>query len=144
MKNVDRMIAKARSLLCRLVDSLSGNDDGFLDALGVAPEAYEQERPDGSVGYDFLKALCDTAARDWLGYEEEEAVRMPEAEPGKKRRRKRAQRKRDFTQEPWWNAVTQAERDEMVKYLSERPEECRSTEQEENKTVKSRDLFGWG
>lgn len=144
MKNVDRMIAKAKSLLYVLVDSLSGNDDGFLDALGVVPEDYAQERPDGSIGYDFLKALCDTAAKDWLGYEEEEAACMPEAEPGKKRRRRRAQQERDFTQEAWWDAVTQAEREEVVKYLSEHPEECGSTEQEENKTVKSRDLFGWG
>ena len=44
---------------------LPGNDDGFITALGVDPQKYQVENSDGSTGYDFERALSDTAAEDW-------------------------------------------------------------------------------
>ena len=39
--------------------------DGFITALGVDPGKYLSINPDGSAGYDAIRALCDTAAEDW-------------------------------------------------------------------------------
>lgn len=66
MRGIDQMIRKAKALLTDATCSLfSDNDDGFIDALGVDPEKYKRTAPDGTVGYDFLKALSDTAKEDW-------------------------------------------------------------------------------
>ncbi len=42
-----------------------GDDDGFLAALGVNREQYRTKNPDGSTGYDVIRALNDTALQDW-------------------------------------------------------------------------------
>ncbi len=39
--------------------------DGFLAALGVNVNQYRARNPDGSTGYDVIRALNDTAAEDW-------------------------------------------------------------------------------
>ena len=41
------------------------DSDGFLAALGVDCEKYRVKNPDGSAGFDALRALSDTAASDW-------------------------------------------------------------------------------
>ena len=46
---------------------VSGNDDGFIDALGVDPENYKHVATDGTVGYDFMAALNDIAVDCWKG-----------------------------------------------------------------------------
>ena len=38
-----------------------GNEDHFLDAIGVSPSDYEEK----GGGYDFLRALSDCATVDW-------------------------------------------------------------------------------
>lgn len=66
MKGIDRLLKKAKRVLSELAISIfTGNEDGFMDALGVDLELYAVNIPDGSVGYDFLKALNDTSAADW-------------------------------------------------------------------------------
>ena len=42
-----------------------GDGDDFLECLGVDKEKYSMENPDGSIGYDVVRALGDTAAEDW-------------------------------------------------------------------------------
>ena len=66
MRNVDRLLSKAKALLDSVVGIFfPGNDDKFLECLGVDPEEYKHTNSDGTVGYDFLQALSDTAREDW-------------------------------------------------------------------------------
>ncbi|MBR0199425.1 MAG: hypothetical protein IJQ42_04580 [Oscillospiraceae bacterium] len=39
--------------------------DSFLESLGVDRGKYIVKNPDGSIGYDAIRALSDTAVRDW-------------------------------------------------------------------------------
>jgi hypothetical protein len=76
VKDVDKMLQRARALLTTLTCALlCDNEDGFLNALCVNPEKYKRTAPDGTVGYDFLAALMDTAKEDWST---EEAPEEPE------------------------------------------------------------------
>ena len=43
--------------------------DGFFECLGVDKRKYSMENPDGSIGYDAIRALSDTAAADWRAEE---------------------------------------------------------------------------
>lgn len=66
MKNLDKLIRKAKEILQTGIELLfPGDEDGFMEALGVRREDYAVELPDGALGYDFLKALEDTAPLDW-------------------------------------------------------------------------------
>lgn len=66
MKNLDKLIRKAKEILQTGIELLfPGDEDGFMEALGVRREDYAVELPDGTLGYDFLKALEDTAPLDW-------------------------------------------------------------------------------
>ena len=66
MNRIDKLLSKAQELVCAAMEMLFPLDkDGFLEALSVDKEKYAVELPDGSTGYDFLKALNDTAAEDW-------------------------------------------------------------------------------
>lgn len=47
-------------------------DDGFMAALGVDPEKYRD--PLDPTGYDWLRALSDTAAADWADYGKTEST----------------------------------------------------------------------
>lgn len=42
-----------------------GDDDSFLESLGVDSEKYIVKNPDGSNGFDVVRALSATAAEDW-------------------------------------------------------------------------------
>lgn len=147
MKDVDKLLRKAKALLDRIIEVLfPDNEDGFIDCLGVDPEKYKHIYSDGSVGYDFLKALADTAKEDWEDVDDDAAVfyeepECPETDP-----------ESDFSKAPWkypgWNSMTRAEKQEMLAELGI-PEE--QTEQymqysgmQQNKKAKSRNLFGWG
>ena len=73
MKRIDVLIRKTKKLIREFALSwFSGNDDGFLEALGVDPVKYERVAPDGTIGYDFLAALNDTARECWEGWELEQ------------------------------------------------------------------------
>ena len=66
MKNLDKLIQRTKEILQTGIERLfPGDDDGFMEALGVKQEDYAVELPDGARGYDFLKALEDTAPLDW-------------------------------------------------------------------------------
>ena len=66
MKNIDRLLSEANALLNSVVGIFfPGNDDKFLECLGVDPEEYKRTNSDGTVGYDFLQALSDTAREVW-------------------------------------------------------------------------------
>ena len=66
MKNLDKLIQRTKEILQTGIERLfPGDDDGFMEALGVKQEDYVVELPDGAQGYDFLKALEDTAPLDW-------------------------------------------------------------------------------
>ena len=77
MKRIDRLLQKAKERFNATIEHLfPGDADGFMDALGVDKDKYKVEYPNGEVGYDFLKALADTARKDWGDYEQE-SRRLP-------------------------------------------------------------------
>ena len=66
MKRIDKLIKQAAHLAGSFVRLFfPGNDDGFIDALGVDPEKYKLVASDGTVGYDFMVALNDVAKECW-------------------------------------------------------------------------------
>ena len=66
MKNIDRLLSKAKALLAVAAGVFFPDDmDSFMEALGVDLEKYKRINPDESIGYDFIQALRDTAAEDW-------------------------------------------------------------------------------
>lgn len=66
--------ARLAAMEARIRDELqSGNEeDGFVEALGVDLQIYQVKNRYGSIRYDFMRALSDTAAEDWKDYGEEE------------------------------------------------------------------------
>lgn len=66
VKRIDRLLKKARVIAEKvLVAILPGDEDEFMDALGVEKEKYAVEQRDGSIGYDFIKALGDIVGKVW-------------------------------------------------------------------------------
>ena len=66
MKKLDNMIKSARKLLeKKAVIKYLSDDDGFMKALGVSLKRYAVNLPDGTIGYDVLRALNDTSLIDW-------------------------------------------------------------------------------
>lgn len=66
MKNIDRLMKKAGTLLSLIFEPLfPSNDDDLLDALGVDPVAYARELSDGSTGYDVVSAMSNVAREVW-------------------------------------------------------------------------------
>lgn len=62
------LLARLAAIEARIRDALpswTNDKDGFVEALGVDSQKYQVKNPDGSTGYDFLRALSDTAAEDW-------------------------------------------------------------------------------
>jgi len=125
VKKIDVLLHKARVLI---VDSLAvffpDNADSFMEALNVEPAHYVVSLSDGTEGYDFMKALNDTAATDWVDHEQLEADEM---EAGL------VIDKLDKSQNP--DELTEEECWELIKKPAEKPEQ---------KVVKTRNLFGWG
>lgn len=60
MKRIDKLLKLARKRY--EVEDLE--PDGFIEALGLDPEAYKLGKRD-----NFLQALADTALADWGSYE---------------------------------------------------------------------------
>ena len=66
MKKIDNLIKSARLLLKkRAAIAYPSVEVGFMKALGVKLISYAVELSDGTVGYDVLRALNDTALIDW-------------------------------------------------------------------------------
>ena len=67
MKSILERIKRVENAIKQKIESLIvGNDDEFMEAV-VGADHVEQYR-DSNGGYDFLKALSDTAADDWKDY----------------------------------------------------------------------------
>ncbi|MGV8906391.1 MAG: hypothetical protein ACOH15_07320 [Acetobacterium sp.] len=63
MKTIDRLLIFAKKLIS---DKFSfGCDGDFIEALGLDPEAYVVNYPDGGCGYDDIKALHDITESVW-------------------------------------------------------------------------------
>lgn len=146
MKDVEKLLRKAKALLDQVADALfPDNADGFLECLGVEPKKYERRQPDGSIGYDFLKVLADTAVEDWEDCEgiEKFMNEMQSCEIVDD------VEEDAFIKNPWsypgWNSLTRAEKQKILKTL-DIPEE--NMEQYIKYTgvqqKPAKDLFGWG
>lgn len=64
-EKIKKRIAVLESHIKNAFPLFFDDSDGFLSALGVDPERYAVKNPDGSTGYDAIKALSDLAAEDW-------------------------------------------------------------------------------
>lgn len=88
MKKIDKLIKKAaemsRSVLIALFPP---DDDSFISALGVETEKYQRKNRDGTIGYDVMAALNDTAPDVWECPEaelKEETLKKTQQEDGLK------------------------------------------------------------
>ena len=127
MKKIDALLHKARALIAdSLAVLLSDNADSFMEALGVNLALYAVALPDGATGYDFMKALNDTATRDWADHEQLEADELGAGLVIDKLDEN--QDLGELTEEECW---------ELIKKPMEKPAP-------EQKAVKARNLFGWG
>lgn len=71
MKLLDRLLLQARELLTAVGFDYDTDEDGFIEALGVDPENYRIDYPNGDHGYDMLKALNSIVPELWKDYEED-------------------------------------------------------------------------
>ena len=69
-ESIKKRLAALESKIFSAFPLFPGEEDGFIAALGLDPSGYQVRNADGSIGYDFLKALSSTAADDWAGGEE--------------------------------------------------------------------------
>lgn len=66
MRKIDNLIKSAKKLLeKKIIIEYPSDNDGFMKALGVNLSRYAVNLPDGTTGYNVLKALNDTALIDW-------------------------------------------------------------------------------
>lgn len=52
--------------------------------------------------------------------------------------------KKDYSKEPWWNALTKEQREQAVAYLEENGEQSKELMNETKNKKKYKDVFGWG
>lgn len=68
MQTIITRLKRLESIVRQKIESLIvGNDDEFMEA--VVGDGNVERYKDSNGGYDFLKALSDTAADDWKDYE---------------------------------------------------------------------------
>jgi hypothetical protein len=65
LKLVDRLLKQVKEILTAKNFDYDTNEDGFLNALGVNPEQYRIDYPNGEHGYDVLKALYEVSEGLW-------------------------------------------------------------------------------
>lgn len=70
MKLIDRLLMQAKKILTAKHFDYDTNEDGFIEALGLDPERYRVDYPNGEHGYDALKALYEVEKGLWDDYEE--------------------------------------------------------------------------
>lgn len=68
LKQIKTRLKRIEQRIFSKLPFLPGDNDDFLVALGVSPDKYRVNNPDGSTGYDAIRALNDLAAEDWRGY----------------------------------------------------------------------------
>ena len=88
MKKIDKLIKKAVEMSRSVLIALFPPDgDSFISALGVEPEKYQRKNRDGTIGYDVMAALNDTAPDVWECPEaelKEETLKKTQQEDGLK------------------------------------------------------------
>ena len=52
--------------------------------------------------------------------------------------------KKDYSNEPWWNALNREQREQVVAYLEEHGELEEPKEVRKQESTKYRNMFGWG
>lgn len=58
MALIDRLLKQAHRLACEILEVMySHNDDGFIEALGLAPDDFKVVSDGVVVGYDDIAAL---------------------------------------------------------------------------------------
>lgn len=67
---IKKRLAALESKILDTFPLFPDDEDGFIAALGLDPSGYQVRNADGSIGYDFLKALSSTAADDWADGED--------------------------------------------------------------------------
>ncbi len=65
MRAIDRLLWQVRELISEKFFDFDTNEDDFINALGVDPEKYRVDYPNGDHGYDMLGALNDVAQEVW-------------------------------------------------------------------------------
>ena len=65
LREIKMRIKQLEQRIWAKLTSWPDDDDGFLECLGVDKEKYHMKNPDGSNGFDVIRALSDTAAEDW-------------------------------------------------------------------------------
>lgn len=150
MKDVDKLLKKAKTLLGKIVIALfPDNEDGFLDCLGVLPEKYMHKNPDGTCGYDFLSALADTAKDDWKDYDDSVEIPYTDLDINLKNGSEDTKKVEEPWKYPFWNSLSRSDKQEILSDLGIQPEAMEeliqyTAEHPEHKNGKSRNLFGWG
>ena len=155
MKKLRRMIKDVKKMISDVViDLFDPNEDGFMEALGVDPEKYKHVAPDGTVGYDFMTAMYDTAAESWSEYMADssgedvefdiEVTEMPQNNNSSAD---------DWSEDPrkfhYWNILTAVEKEQALKKYAEvvglPVEQLPKPEVEKPKEkTKYKKMFDWG
>ena len=65
LREIKKRIVKLEQRIWAKLTFWPTDDDGFLECLGVDKEKYRMTNPDGSNGFDVIRALGTTAAEDW-------------------------------------------------------------------------------
>lgn len=65
MKLIDRLLSQVKEILTVKNFDYDTNEDEFLEALGVDPEKYRVDYPNGEHGYDVIKALYEASEGLW-------------------------------------------------------------------------------
>jgi hypothetical protein len=65
MKLIDRLLKQAKEILTAVSFDFDDNEDGFIEALGLDPEKYRIDYPNGEHGYDMIKALFKVSEDQW-------------------------------------------------------------------------------
>ena len=65
MRKLNNLLKKARHMLPEILGVCFPSDDDVIKALGADPDRYAVTGSDGTVGYDFIAALNDTAVEVW-------------------------------------------------------------------------------
>lgn len=156
MKKINKLIKDAKQLLGDMVKTFfSGNEDGFLEALGVDPEKYKHAAPDGTIGYDFMAALNDTVAESWNEYVEAYSDETSEMETNMAESSQNdSEISIDWSDDPRkhhsWNVLSSEEKEVALRQYAEsnglevdKLPEIEATAETKVKP-KNKKLFGWG
>lgn len=88
MNKIDKMLLLAKGILIKTKAVIyPDDDDDFVKSLGVDIKKYEVKNIDGSIGYDYIRALNDSAIEDWK--DEEQGYKSIKTTIVKRKKRKK-------------------------------------------------------